>query len=65
MTSDTDTKKVLDIHRRMIDKTVRVMEGSYTWIGKVIDVVDTENFLVKRNRDSEPKKINMFDIRSL
>ena len=65
MTSDTDTKKVLDIHRRMIDKTVRVMEGSYTWIGKVIDVVDTENFLVKRNRDSEPKKINMFDIRYL
>tara|TARA_Y100000361_G_scaffold49999_1_gene43444 strand:+ start:679 stop:876 length:198 start_codon:yes stop_codon:yes gene_type:complete len=65
MTSDTDTNKVLDIHRRMIDKTVRVMEGSYTWIGKVIDVVDTENFLVKRNRDSEPKKINMFDIRSL
>lgn len=65
MTSDTDTNKVLDIHRRMIDKTVRVMEGSYTWIGKVIDVADTENFLVKRNRDSEPKKINMFDIRSL
>jgi len=65
MTSDTDTKKVLDIHRRMIDKTVRVMDGSYTWIGKVIDVVDAENFLVKRNRDSEPKKVNMFDIRSL
>tara|TARA_R100001163_G_C5027794_1_gene168891 strand:- start:426 stop:623 length:198 start_codon:yes stop_codon:yes gene_type:complete len=65
MTSDTDTNKVLDIHRKMIDKTVRVMEGSYTWIGKVIDVVDTDNFLIKRNKDAEPKKINMFDIRSL
>tara|TARA_R100000742_G_C4270312_1_gene88982 strand:- start:1226 stop:1423 length:198 start_codon:yes stop_codon:yes gene_type:complete len=65
MTSNSDTNKVLGIHRRMIDKTVRVLEGSYTWIGKVIDVVDTENFLVKRNRDAEPKTINMFDIRSL
>ena len=65
MTSDTDTNKVLDIHRKMIDKTVRVMEGSYTLIGKVIDVVDTDNFLVRRNKDAEPKKINMFDIMSL
>tara|TARA_Y100000592_G_scaffold52137_1_gene82416 strand:- start:1384 stop:1581 length:198 start_codon:yes stop_codon:yes gene_type:complete len=65
MTCDTDTNKVLEIHRKMVDKTVRVLEGSYTWIGKVIDVVDTDHFLVKRNRDAEPKKINMFDIRSL
>jgi len=65
MTSNSDTNKVLGIDRRMIDKTVRVLEGSYTWIGKVIDVVDTENVLVKRNRDAEPKTINMFDIRSL
>lgn len=65
MTSDTDTKKVLDIHRKMIDKPVRVMEGSYSWVGKVIDIVDTDNFLVKRNKDTEPKKISMFDIRSL
>ena len=65
MTSDTDTNKVMEIHRRMVEKTVRVLEGPYSWIGKVVDVVDTDHFLVKRNKESEPKKINMFDIRSL
>tara|TARA_Y100000361_G_C10925886_1_gene221345 strand:- start:50 stop:247 length:198 start_codon:yes stop_codon:yes gene_type:complete len=65
MTTDTDKEKVITIHKKMVDKTVRVLEGSYTWVGKVIDVVDTENFLVKRNKDSEPKTINMFDIRSI
>ncbi len=65
MTSDTDTNKVMDIHRRMVAKTVRVLEGPYSWIGNVIEVVDTAHFLVKRNKESEPKKINMFDIRSL
>ncbi len=65
MTTDTNKEKVITIHKKMVDKTVRVLEGSYTWVGKVIDVVDTENFLVKRNKDSEPKTINMFDIRSV
>ena len=65
MTSDTNVDKVLEIHRKMVDRTVRVLEGSHSWIGKVMDIVDTDHFLVRRNRDSEPKKINMFDIRSL
>jgi len=65
MTSDTSTEKVLEIHSKMIDKTVRVFDGSYSWIGKVVEVVDKDNFLVRRNRDSEPKKVSMFDIRSL
>jgi|TARA_R100000700_G_scaffold39967_1_gene54176 hypothetical protein len=65
MTSDTNAEKVLEIHRRMVDKTVRVLEGSHSWIGKVMDVVDTDHFLIRRNKDSEPKKINIFDVRSL
>jgi hypothetical protein len=65
MTSDTNTDKVLEIHRKMVDKTVRVLDGSYSWIGKVVDIVDKDNFLVRRNKDSEPKEINMFNIRSL
>jgi hypothetical protein len=65
MRSDIDTERVLDIHRKMVDKTVRVLEGSYSWIGKVVEIVDSENFLIKRNRESDPKQVNMFDIRSL
>lgn len=65
MRSDTDRERMLDIHRKMVDKTVRVIDGSYSWIGKVVDIVDSENFLIKRSRENDPKQVNMFDIRSL
>lgn len=57
--------KMMEINQRMIDKTVRVVEASAnSWIGKVVSVVDHENFFVRRNKDSEPQMVNMFDIRS-
>jgi len=49
----------------MIGKTVRVLDGDYSWIGKVMEVLDEQNFSVKRSKEADPKKINMFDIRSL
>tara|TARA_R100000008_G_scaffold84123_2_gene70797 strand:- start:1133 stop:1330 length:198 start_codon:yes stop_codon:yes gene_type:complete len=65
MTKDTDIDKVLEIHRKMIGKTVRVLDGNYSWIGKVTEVLDEQNFSVKRNKEADPKTVNMFDIRSL
>ena len=51
MTKDTDIDKVLEIHRKMIGKTVRVLDGNYSWIGKVTEVLDEQNFSVKRNKE--------------
>jgi len=52
-------------NERMVDKTVRVTEGETNgWIGKVVSVIDHENFSVRRSKDSEPQVVSMFDIRS-
>lgn len=65
MTTDTDPAKILEIHRRMVDKTVKVIEGNFSWIGRVVDVIDEQNFSVRKSRESTPQTVNMFDIRSL
>jgi len=65
MITDTPQDKVLEIHKRMIDKTVRVLEQNTSWIGRVVGVVDTQNFSVRRSKDSAPQTVNMFNIRSL
>ena len=57
--------KMMEINQRMIDKTVRVIEASAnSWVGKVVSVVDHENFFIRRGKDDEPQIVNMFDIRS-
>jgi len=65
MTTNTDPDKILEIHKRMIDKTIKVLEGNYSWVGRVVDVIDEENFSVRKNKDSVPQAVNMFNIRSL
>jgi len=65
MITDTNPEKILEIHKKMIDKTVKVLEGNFSWIGRVVDVVDEQNFSVRKNRDSVPQTVNMFNIRSL
>jgi len=65
MTTDTDPTRILEIHKRMIDKTVKVLEGNFSWIGRVVDVVDEQNFSIRRNRESVPQTVNMFNIRSI
>ena len=58
MTTDTSPEKILEIHKKMIDKTVKVLEGNFSWIGRVIDVLDEQNFSVRKNRDSAPQTPN-------
>ena len=60
-----EQQKMMEINERMVDKTVRVNEGrTSSWIGKVVSVIDHENFFVRRSKDSEPQTVNMFNIRS-
>ena len=66
MITDTSIDKVMDIHKRMIDKTVRVLSSNNSsWVGRVTDVVDEQTFAVRRHKDAEAQTVNMFDIRSL
>jgi len=65
MTRDTNADKILEIHKRMVDKTVRVLHENSSWIGRVVKVIDTEHFAVSKNRDADPQTVNMFNIRSL
>ena len=60
-----EQKQMMDINERMVNKTVRVTEEkTNSWTGKVVAVVDHENFSVRRSKDSEPQVVNMFDIRA-
>ena len=65
MIADTDPDKILEIHKRMVNKTVKVLTENSSWIGRVVEVIDTENFAVSRNREADPQTVNMFNIRSL
>tara|TARA_R110000751_G_scaffold260477_4_gene359840 strand:+ start:1588 stop:1785 length:198 start_codon:yes stop_codon:yes gene_type:complete len=65
MITDTDPDKILEIHKRMIDKSVRVLEGNASWVGRVVDVIDTENFSVRKGRESTSQAVSVFNIRSL
>jgi len=60
-----EQQKMMEINERMVNKTVRVVEGgTSSWVGKVTEVIDHENFFVKRSKDSEAQTVNMFNIRS-
>ena len=65
MTTDTHPDRILEIHKRMINKTVKVLNNNSSWVGRVVDVVDTENFAGSKRKDAEPQTVNIFDIRSL
>ena len=60
-----EQQKMMEINERMVNKTVRVTEGrTNSWIGKVVSVIDHENFFVRRAKDVDPQTVNMFNIRS-
>jgi hypothetical protein len=60
-----EQKRMKEINERMVDKTVRVIEAeTNNWTGKVVEVIDHENFSIRRHKDSEPQTVNMFNIRS-
>tara|TARA_Y100000310_G_scaffold313428_1_gene361793 strand:+ start:376 stop:579 length:204 start_codon:yes stop_codon:yes gene_type:complete len=63
--SQEEQERMKEINERMVNKTVRVTEEkANSWTGRVVAVVDHENFSVRRSKDSEPQVVNMFDIRT-
>ena len=63
--SPEEVSAMMEINQKLIDKAVKVVEGNGSWTGKVVGVVDHETFSVRRSKNSEPRDVNMFDIRSL
>ena len=65
--SDEEKKKMADANKKMVDKVVKIVDttnDSY-WVGKVMGVIDHETFSIRKNKNSEPKDINMFNVRSM
>ena len=64
--SDEEKKKMVDVNKKMIDKVVKVVDlnDSY-WVGKIMDVIDHETFSIRKNKNSDPKNVNMFNFRSM
>ena len=64
--SDEEKKKMVDVNKKMIDKVVKVVDlnGSY-WVAKIMDVIDHETFSIRKNKNSDPKNVNMFNVRSM
>ena len=64
--SDEEKKKMVEINKKMIDKVVKIVDlnDSY-WVGKIMDVIDHETFSIRKNKNSDPKNVNMFNVRSM
>ena len=57
------TSEILEIHKRMIGKTVLVIDGD-PWYGEIKGVIDEEYFSISSAESSAPRKISMYKIRS-
>ena len=55
--------EILEIHKRMIGKTVLVIEGD-PWYGEIKGVIDEEYFSISSAESPAPRKISMYKIRS-
>ena len=64
--SDEEKKKMVEINKKMVDKVVKIVDlnDSY-WVGKIMDVVDHETFSIRRNKNSDPKEVSIFNVRSM
>ena len=57
------SSEILEIHKRMIGKTVLVIDGD-PWYGEIKDVVDEEYFSIASPGEPGLRKISMYKIRS-
>jgi len=57
------SSEILEIHKRMIGKTVLVIDGD-PWYGEIKGVIDEEYFSISSAESPTPRKISMYKIRS-
>jgi hypothetical protein len=55
--------KRLDINKKLIGKSVRVLDSDGEWVGEVIDVKDEDTFIVSNGNTLVA--VDIFDVRSL
>ena len=55
--------EILEIHKRMIGKTVLVIDGD-PWYGEIKGVIDEEYFSISSAESPALRKISMYKIRS-
>ena len=53
----------LEINKRMIGKTIKVLDNEFEWLGEIVDVKDQDTFIVS-NGDSLVV-VDIFDVRSI
>lgn len=53
----------IEINKRMIGKTIKVLENEYEWLGEIIDVKDQDTFIVSNGDALVP--VDIFDVRSI
>lgn len=53
----------IEINKKMIGKTVKVLEHEYQWIGEIVDVKDENTFIVSNGDGLIP--VDIFNIRSI
>lgn len=56
--------QIINFNKKMIGKNVVITNNNQTVKGKIIDVVDEENFLVEVSKTKENVEVSMYDIRS-
>ena len=55
--------KRLDINKKLIGKSVRVLDSDGEWAGEVVDVKDEDTFIVSNG--NALVAVDIFDVRSL
>jgi hypothetical protein len=53
----------IEINKKLIGKTVKVLESEYEWLGEVVDVRDEDTFIIS-NGDTLVA-VDIFNIRSV
>jgi hypothetical protein len=55
--------KRLDINKKLIGKTIRILDQEGEWVGEVVDVKDEDTFIVSNGNTLVA--VDIFDVRSL
>lgn len=53
----------IQANRRLIGKTIKILDSDFEWVGEVIDVKDEDTFLVSNGETLVT--VDIFDIRSV
>lgn len=53
----------IQVNKRLIGKTIKVLDSDFEWVGEVVDVKDEDTFLVSNGETLV--SVDIFNIRSV